>query len=449
MKLHAYINGRNRMIATLLQGLGLWGLLAVCCTSCIYDSDEQTYVLSDGVDLALQVSLLDIDNAAADVEYMHDLRVIITHTEGDVEVLEYNRLIDLTGRDKVYRYGYMDDERLRFKVTDTERKHIYLLANSEPVLEKMLRERRLAEHPDPEDGLYGSNHRVETDPRTVSSYLSGLREATFSNDELQRMVADGGIPMSAEYDIIVKPQHAEALDIIVYDAYIVRACNKITFTYTNKKPEYAVYIQGWELEQVADEAYLFPHVNGTAPEGYDDWATWYSRTLLSGGDPSVTDFSVPGSDGYFSYTGGRNPTYAADPEYEHNPPPVKPEPGDLVPEDVPGLKIKGLDLSSGNPGHVIDDAVYYFPESRYVRSGESGQHYTMTFTTKEYGNLMMEGSNYTDRVYNADLDDVTTLFRNTHVRIAAELQESNQISLGVSIINWSMRDPTTGTLEPE
>ena len=79
----------------------------------------------------------------------------------------------------------------------------------------------------------------------------------------------------------------------------------------------------------------------------------------------------------------------------------------------------------------------------------------MSFTAKEYNASADVGTRWQEVTYPSAgnsyiLDKVTTLFRNTHVKINAAFDEKGQVELGVSLINWE-RDtaPTEGTLDPE
>ena len=261
---------------------------ALCCVACIYEFAEEPSPMSvrflDGESIALQVSMFDIiedrDDAHSDIERMHNLRVIITHDADGHEVIEYNRLIEFgkgTGR---FRYGYVDDARLMFKIEQgsAPNKHIYLFANSEPILMRMLGETELSSQPD--HGIYGGNHYNPVDQKTADIYLEALRNVTFTNKELQEFVtpteggAPNGLPMSAEYDIKFSPGNAGVPDVHILNAYIVRAANKITFTYQNKRYNGDIFVTKWSLNNTADITYLLPHVTDTT---HDNWIQWYAE----------------------------------------------------------------------------------------------------------------------------------------------------------------------------
>ena len=304
---------------------------ALCCVACIYEFAEEPAPMSvrflDGESIALQVSMFDIiedrDDAHSDIERMHNLRVIITHRDADDhEVIEYNRLIEFgegTGR---FRYGYVDDARLMFKIEQgsAPNKHIYLFANSEPILNRMLSETEgLSSQPDPENGIYGGNHYNPVDQNTADIYLEALRNVTFTNRELQEFVtpteggAPNGLPMSAEYDIQFSPGNAGVPDVHILNAYIVRAANKITFEFMNDKPTAAIFVKNFGLSDLATSSYLLPRVgdNGTLYSGepYNgDWIAWLAKhecDETGDGGNLIKVFSTPGQ----GYDDGGTVTY--------------------------------------------------------------------------------------------------------------------------------------------
>lgn len=426
----------------------LSGLAALCCASCANEYAESLVPDTRGVTLALKVSIL--ERAAFEtsdpVEYMGDLRVIITseNDEGK-ECVEYNRYIDF-GDGKVFdTYGYANDEKLKFKLTDGTKteKHIYLFANSEPILAGL-------NIPDPENKQYNSG--ADVTPVEAETELNKLRELTYTNDQLQGWVKDdnaNGIPMSAEYDVTVDLNQKENKK----ELYIVRAADKITFQYVNKRSSHPLFVQNWELRNVADKAYLLPRVNTTENEALldgKDWITWYrEHSEASNTDQETGDafhngelaFSVPDGVSYKAYNGvASGNTYTANNNVEN--------------ETVTGLQLPSYDFS-GNAQTVTDEVTYYFPETRYIPADDK-QAYTMTFKTREYDTGGSEGQRYTTEVtYDGDehtgipLPRVTTLFRNTHVKIKATFQEHEQVSILASVYNWIELGTFPEKLKPE
>lgn len=137
--------------------------------------------LPQGTVLALKVSLTDQAGFASadggdlpDVEKMRDLRVVITSKDaGGTECVEFNRYLDFSDASEKwrYKYGYVDDDRLMFKLTDTNpEKHVYLFANCEPLFtaEKI-------NHPDPENGIYGDvGANKDKKPIVATAYIERL-----------------------------------------------------------------------------------------------------------------------------------------------------------------------------------------------------------------------------------------------------------------------------------
>ena len=444
-------------------------IAAVCCVSCIneYPADTEDLFRTRSVDLALQISLLeDADKEGEtlpEVEKMHDLRVIITRMENGKEYVEYNRYIDF-GTQREYRYGYLRDNRLVFRVTAPEKKHIYLFANSEPLFADI-------KHVDPEHGNYGVRHPKpqgaaekapdEYEAMDASEYINQLRELTFTQDQLDGFVKDenaNGIPMSAEYDVTVTPGNTGISDFCVFEALIVRACNKITFTYINDRMLGDIVVTDWTLQNTAVTSWLLPRVPandetnkslfgaGTKYEG--DWIAWYSDHIGSGGHAEELNFEVPEGPDVVpqpfsaSYDGSAKVT----------------EPRE---ETVTGLCVPQKKISERAPTPVEDKATYYFLESRCI-SEETGQQqsYFIGFNTLEYNTTpttdVDEVQHYWNnkRIYPSGaeayhLDQVKTLLRDTHVKITATFADMGQVNLDVSILNWKPRDPVEGQLKSE
>ena len=441
-------------------------IAAVCCVSCIneYPADTEDLFRTRGVDLALQISLLeDADKEGEtlpEVEKMHDLRVIITRMENGKEYVEYNRYIDF-GTQREYQYGYLRDNRLLFRVTAPEKKHIYLFANSEPLFAGI-------EHVDPEHGNYGVRHPKpqgaaekapgEYDAIEASEYINQLRELTFTQDQLNEFVKDekaNGIPMSAEYDVEVEPGNTGVSGLcVIDDLHLVRAANKITFTYINDRMKGDIAVTDWELQNTAVTSWLLPRVPaddeknkslfGAGTKYKGDWIAWYRDHIVTGGHADELNFEVPEGNDVLpqpfsaSYDGSAKVTV-----------PRK--------ETVTGLCVPQRKISEKDPTPVEDEATYYFLESRCI--SEETQSYFISFNTLEYSETPQTDTDgnqhyWTRRHYpsGADayhLNQVKTLLRDTHVKITATFADMEQVNLDVSILNWKVRDPVEGQLKSE
>ena len=455
---------------------GWLAALSFLTVSCINEYPvEEPSGASVGSGLALRVSLLDAegygdgegDDLLPPVERMHDLRVIITHKgEDGKEVLEYNRHIDFDDPEYAgkYRYGYLDNANLLFRVREGTpmKKHLYLFSNSEPVLKKVCEAAGLSKHPDPEEGVYGGNHYVDVSQDDVNRYLDALRDATFTQEELDGFVSSGddgkanGIPMSAEYDVEVKPGNTGVSGLcVIRDLHLVRAANKITFTYINDRMQGDIAVTGWTLQNTAVTSYLLPRVPaadernkslfGAGTEYKGDWIAWYRDHIWDGGHADELNFEVP--EGIVprsisaSYDGSAKVTVPRE-------------------ETVTGLCVPQRKLSEKDPTPVEDKATYYFLESRCISEETGGQQsYFISFNTLEYSETPQTGTDgnqhywnpkrYPSGDYSYHLDQVKTLLRDTHVKITATFADMKQVNLDVSILNWKPRDPVEGQLKSE
>ena len=460
------------------------GLVTVCCVSCINEyPDGRTEAgapLPQGTVLALKVSLTDQAGFAStdggdlpDIEKMRDLRVVITSKDAEGrECVEFNRYLDFSDASEKwrYKYGYVDDDRLMFKLTDTNpEKHVYLFANCEPLFtaEKI-------DHPDPEKGIYGDvGANKDKKLLAATAYIERLRGLTYTNAQLQEWVkpADGsapnGIPMSAEYDITVVPGNTGIVDTYVLDAYILRAADKITFEYENKRTRYPIFVQNWGLQSVADKAFLLPQVddaeaNRRLVQGFDNWIGWYAehsgtQSGAGGSHDNELQFTVPSDVSCVEYNGRGykySGSYAQDTYCDESGEITEEMYNGAVREEVSGLMLPGYDYDEQESTTVEDGTVYYFPETRFIPDASGRQQYTLYFNTLEYSSTGQEtGGAWKYYVavgsYNAVLSKVTTLFRNTHVKIHATFQEGDQVTLNVSVMNWKELGPYTGQLDYE
>lgn len=465
------VRGRQgrRSLAALVAGAA-----ALLCLACINEYPDADAPAVRGPSLALMVSfpyIEDSDDAANPVERMHNLRVIITHdTDDDKEEIEYNRFIDFNDTDGRYKYGYLEDPRLIFLVRQEwigKARNVYLFANSEPIFDRMFKEEanELSGHLDPEEGAYGGNHRKDFGSEITGKYLKAIKDVTFTDAELQEFVKPSsvgtanGIPMSAEYhDVDFKPGNTGIANISVFNSYIVRAANKITFTYINDRMLGDIVVTDWTLQNTAVTSWLLPRVPandetnkslfgaGTKYEG--DWIAWYSDHIGSGGHAEELNFEVPEGPDVVpqpfsaSYDGSAKVT----------------EPRE---ETVTGLCVPQKKISERAPTPVEDKATYYFLESRCI-SEETGQQqsYFIGFNTLEYNTTpttdVDEVQHYWNnkRIYPSGaeayhLDQVKTLLRDTHVKITATFADMGQVNLDVSILNWKARDPVEGQLKLE
>lgn len=456
------------------------GVAALCCVACINEYPDAAPQVQ-GPSLALMVSFPDIvdnpDDAVSPVERMHNLRVIITHnTDDGKEEIEYNRFIDFNDTEGKYKYGYLEDLRLIFLVRQEwigKARNVYLFANSEPIFDRMFTEEGLSGHLDPEEGAYGGNHRVAFSEDITDKYLAAIKNVTFTNDELQEFVkpekggTPNGIPMSAEYrDVEFEPGNTGIANISVFNSYIVRAANKITFTYTNTRPFRDILVQNWGLMKVNKRAYLLPHVLdnetnqtlfGAATEYGGNWIAWYAKHINAGTHVDELDFDVP-KPGDSNL--GMGPYFGVNKEWSSNVGPITQEDNrykhyyDVVEEDLPSsmserygryLPRRFRDGTTQESSHFDTySEPIYFLETMGSRSqggitGSSVPLYHMQFGTL-YQQYQQNG-NPTGNLEPGDntaqyLDRVKTLFRNTHVHVDVVFGDANSIDLYAEVEPW-------------
>lgn len=442
---------------------------AVCsllAAGCIFEYPTDSLLVEtlsgEGRTLALRVSMFDdIDDTPQEAlpaaERMHELRVVITHLGDDnIEVPEYNRLIDIDGKsaEGQWKYGYLDDDQLMFLLdsvwlnTDGGKKHIYLFANSE----KVFADKGIT-HLDPEQGLAGGKQEKKMfSAEERRAYFDALKEATFTQADLQTFVTPddagriNGIPMSAEYDIDIDELESPSIaNLYFFDCYIVRAANKITFTYENRRYNGDIFVTNWSLNNTADATYLLPRVTDTT---HDNWIRWYAEHCAdnTAGHGKELEFTAaratynPFASEYTQLNDSATAHWTGNDTYRER-------------NSVKGLKLPEMDLTTGHITSITDPETYYFLESHYP-DGAKEQTYTISFTAKEYNasadvDTRWQEVIYPSAGYSYPLDSVTTLFRNTHVKINAAFEEKGAVKLGVSLINWERKAPIEGTLDPE
>ncbi|WP_336594828.1 hypothetical protein [Bacteroides acidifaciens] len=219
-------------------------------------------------------------------------------------------------------------------------------------------------------------------------------------------VSEMGVPMTSMYEIDIPSKDDPVWDgnndmYNIGDLYVVRAVNKIAFSFTYVGANHAVRIKQIKIENIADgSTYLMPHVNKdednqywvvnadratTHSLGEENWIDWMRREWLKeqvGTYQWLTDYEVP--------------------VYSHEP---------FIYEWENGLSV-------GNIASSEPQAVFYLPESRYLKDVDeknilSLQEYKLVITTSEE----LGGDSATENVYEAVLPHLSSFFRNTYVKV--------------------------------
>lgn len=214
------------------------------------------------------------------------------------------------------------------------------------------------------------------------------------------------LPATAKYSIQVgKQSQTETL-------YVVHAANKISFEFTNESGQ-EITISEWRLTPIAQNSYLIPHItdeNENTPE--ED--RWYSKVLaqyknadLSGDDEGVTNYDIPND--------ANQDTFNEELE-------------------------KGIKIAAGESATLYSASEpFYLHESKAKENPETEQQqYTVSCVIN-------------DRVYDAVLPNLPSLFRGTYIKIKATIksldEEEGHDPFGI-IINWQPGDEVEGVLEP-
>lgn len=285
--------------------------------------------------------------------------------------------------------GLFETENHIFIVKANETKTVYLLANCEKFDVK------------------------EKDTPTITS-LDALElkgNGILQNQGTKPDEGEGTInvlPATAKYSIHVgKQSQTEML-------YVVHAANKISFEFTNQSGQ-EITISEWRLTPIAQNSYLIPHITGeneNTPEAdrwYNKVLAQYYNTDLNGEDAGVTNYNVPDDANHEEFKQTCEVKIAA----------ATSEPVTLYSATEP----------------------FYLHESKANSDPTTGQqHYTVSCVIN-------------DRVYDAVLPNLPSLFRGTYVKINVTIKalEEGEVPDGIyaEIVKWEEYPSTSGTIVPE
>ena len=216
------------------------------------------------------------------------------------------------------------------------------------------------------------------------------------------------LPATAKYSIQVGNQsQTETL-------YVVHAANKIEFEFINNSGE-EVTISEWRLTPIAQNSYLIPHITDE-DENTQEEDRWYSKVLaqynyagLSGDDEGVTNYDIP----------------------------------DDADQDTFNEELeKGIKIAAGESATLYSATEpFYLHESKADSDPTTGQQqYTVSCVIN-------------DRVYDAVLPNLPSLFRGTYVKIKAIINALNEDEpyegIYAEIVEWKEYDPVTGEIVEE
>ena len=311
-----------------------------------------------------------------DNEKMHNVRVIVLHENGTVE---HNRYYALEGS-QVQKF-------ILLKVTPNEKKKIYLFANEESVSAM--------------EGVAGVNSTLTAFFNNYTEGMPGF-EAAVSNLYFAPDYSGGKpIPMSSMYEIDFPEK-----GVVEETFYVVRVATKFTVNFMNWRGE-EVTVNNFSIESHADKNFLMAHVNNYPYNNeYSTWIDWLKAVSDASNENSneatnkfgwLTDYELPERTETTTYIHGK------------------------VTVGKPTVDIDYPDKSK--PGTASDVPVFYLPESKNLKVGattDGEQEYTLK--------INIAGR---DEPFVRKLDNLETLFRNTHFVVNITMYNSNEIVVDV------------------
>ncbi|MDE6113853.1 MAG: hypothetical protein K2G49_02180 [Muribaculum sp.] len=371
-------------------------------------SPEPGYVTMAIDALTLDAVAGDDAGELPDAEKINNLRVIILsrNIEGSEWTVEHN--------DYIAYDGAVMHDRKEYKVAPNAFKRVYLIANCRSAVAA---DGSVLDMSQPAAYLPVSGGSAPVDDAVLG----------FTEGEMEML------PMSALYETYVYENDVHSR------CYIVRAVNKLTLTVKNRtavsdgdEEARDIRLVDWTVSDIADRSFLMPHV-GTTGSGcrvvdtdlvntvyVSDWTEWLvdEAKKRERGDVAryqwLTDYAMPSSVTY----GGKTCSYSEPP------------------------------LLAGNSA---SEAVYtaspvYFAESRDVDNGSALglQSYTLTLHTEERVAGADDSEAWIGREYKAELPQLVSLFRNTHVVVDVAVGRLLDVTVEEQPYAWVELKPVFG-----
>lgn len=318
-----------------------------------------------------------------DNEKMKSVRVVVLHAaDGTVE---HNRHFSLEGAQA--------QKTILLKVTQNEKKKIYLFANEESV-----------------STVEGATVKDENQTLTAffNSYTEGMSgfEAAVNNLYFAPDYSVGKpIPMSSMYEINF-PEKGN------FDGtfYVIRVATKFMVNFMNWRGE-EVIVENFTIANHADKNFLMAHVNDSEQNeelfNGKTWIDWLKE--VSDASSEDDDYATTEAAGWLK-------------DYE------LPEQADKEKTYTHGRVTVGLptvDIDNPNnskPGVAKNIPVFYLPESKSPKAGATDGEQEYTLTIKINGR---------DEPFVCKLPNLKALFRNTHVVVDITMYNSNEIIVDV------------------
>ena len=347
--------------------------------------DDDTAILVLRTGLLDQTRVSDRVNDAVDnsVEYMYTLRIVILHENGTVE---HNMYIDFGEIPQTECYRI-------FKVTRTETKKIYLIANEENASTDL-------------------HEQLETLTTGNTTFASIVDNFVFIPDY------KNPIPMSSVYDVPVKAEN-----LVEREFYLVRAATKFAFRFTNKRKS-KVSIDAIHISDIAGATYLIPHKREPLFMSFDDeslyWINWLKK-VADESQQSPDDVELADKRGWIQ-------AYDIPSETSHQEVTVN------GPLEVPSM-------TGDQPGKAVFP-VFYLPESKKLKAGSA------TYGEQEYTLKLDMSENGKELSFTKTFPNLKALFRNTHVLVDITFTEKDEVKVQVVPYAEVILEPEFG-LKPE
>lgn len=374
----------------LLASMACLLLLSACSRSgdAVFLDDEVAPTEDSMVTLVLNTEVIGMTRAGVtdvpDNEKMKTLRIVILHPDGTVE---HNRFIDFGRVPTEYSIQI-------FKVTKSEKKTVYLLAN---------------------EGSVGGLPALDA----YTTGTAGFKATVDDFDFVPAFTQDTPIPMSSVYEM----ETGAGNDRIERQFYLVRAATKFTFRFKNLW-SYDMRVTGLTVNRIADRMYLMPHKqnpdtplqflenDGSVTSYY--WVDWLKKvsdeTQQYPDDKTLADWR-----GWIS-------------DYDIPVPVDKHAAKDITPASLTVPR-----YNNGTPGEA--EFYLYLPESKNLLKevepyGEQAYTMDFTFTYTQWNRT------YTKKFPGKAFDNLRALFRNTHVVVDVALIQGNTITLTYTVCPW-------------
>lgn len=329
----------------------------------------------------------------SDNEKMHNVRIIILHSDGTVE---HNKFYSLDGP--------MAQHSILLKVASNESKKVFLFANEESV------------------SAVEGNENVGG---SLSSFFDSYREGASGFESAVNSLYfapdyTGGkyIPMSSFYVVEMPGQGT-----VEKTFYVVRVATKFTVNFLNWRGE-EVRVEHFSIASHADKNYLMAHVENSQQNrdlfNGKTWIEWLKDVSdASSGNDSYETTEAVGWLKDYRLPESANMTIT----YTH----------EAVTIGKPKVDINNP--GNSKPGVAQNIPIFYLPESKNIKVGATDGEQEYQLTIKVAGH---------DEPFVRTLPNLKALFRNTHIVVNITLHKTLEIEVDVIPYSEVILNPSFG-----